>query len=129
MRCPSLTTRVDHALALGHWVLAARAWTKAHPRRTGADLKIAAEHAKRAANCLDRELQAVVERTTARARAAGDKLNAGIPCSPDEVHEALAALREAINNVGRELGSPGLAEASVETCSHHETATTSSTQP
>ena len=100
MSFASIAPRVDHALAHGHWLLAACAWSKEQTKRAGVELKFACHHAERAASGVGEVVKPIVHSALVTA----EKLEAQNPCSPHEVREALFALGDAINRLGRHLG-------------------------
>jgi hypothetical protein len=101
----SIIVQANHVLALSHWARAARAWAKNQASEAGSELKAAARHAEHAASWLGSEL-AAVSAAAAEAAAVGDKLATGTPCTREEMNNASTALNDAIDAVGRQIGSP-----------------------
>jgi hypothetical protein len=101
----SIIVQANHVLALSHWARAARAWAKKQPQEAGSELKAAAQHAEHAASWLGGEL-AGVRAAAAEAAAVGDKLATGASCTREEINNASTALNDAIDAVGKQIGSP-----------------------
>lgn len=107
--CISIIVQANHVLALSHCARAARAWAKKQTREAGSELKAAARHAEHAASWLGSEL-AGVRAAAAGAAAVGDKLAIGASCTREEINDASIAVNEAIDTVGKQIGSPHKAE-------------------
>lgn len=101
-----IIVQANYALALSHWARAARAWVKKQAREAGGELKAAARHAEHAASWLGGELTDRVRAAAAEAGAVGDKLEAGGAWTREEINNASVAVNNAIDAVGKHIGSP-----------------------
>ena len=95
----SIIFRANHVLALVRCARAARLWQNEELSRAGAELRAAAQYAEDAAQWLGGGRASGVCAAARTARAAGTKLEAGAPCTHDEVNKALTALRNALDSM------------------------------
>jgi hypothetical protein len=95
--------RASLAVAHSHFVEASDAWTKKETKRSGHEIKLAADHLEAAGDWVGDETGRGAKTAAADARTVGDKLATGTGWSAEEVGRGIKSLGVAIDDLGNRV--------------------------